>query len=117
MFGVSVEKVNENVGEVTVFADGAGGTQGKYDGNDKEIQKISLDPDGRKAVVLDDVKIDGTQTTALPVDIAFKKPDAGGFINGNTTAKEVMLTFKHKQSGHTRTVTINRVTGRVDAQY
>jgi len=116
IFGASIKKITDDVGEIILFADKTGGQQGKYDANDKDIRTISLDPDGRKIVVLKKIEIDGSDTVA-PVDIAFKKPDAAGFINGDTTAKEIVLTFEHTQSRHTRTVTINRVTGRVDAQF
>lgn len=116
-FGVYIKKATgEEIGEAILFADGTGGTAGVYDGSDKEIRKISLDPDNHKTVVLNDIKLDGT-SGVLPVSIAFKKPDATGFINGATSAKEVILTFKHTQSNRIKTVTINRITGRVDAQF
>lgn len=117
-FGVTIQKIaGEEIGEAILFADGSGGTAGVYDiGSDVEIRKISLDPDNHKTVILDDIKLDTTSGVS-PISIAFKKPDAAGFINGTTSTKEVILTFKHTQSNRVKTVTINRVTGRVDAQF
>ncbi|MBI2644963.1 type II secretion system protein [Candidatus Uhrbacteria bacterium] len=117
-FGVSVQKDSDNVGKIVIFADTntVSGTGIYDDGKDVKIQELSLDPDGRKTVVLDGITLDRTAHSA-PVDIAFKKPDAAGVVNGGVDAQEAVLTFKHMQSGHTRTVTVNRVTGRVDAQF
>ncbi len=120
-FGVTIARsVGSNSGEAIIFADVSGGTAGVYDVlTDKKIKEISLDPDNRKTVELNDIKVGGISGVS-PVHVAFKKPDATGFIdgkNGDTDPKEIVLTFKHTQSGHTKTVTINRVTGRVDAQY
>ena len=118
VFGVYIyNPAGTDIGEALIFADGAGGQAGVYDsGFDTEIRNISLDSDNHKTVILDGIQRDTVSGTG-PVTIAFKKPDAAGSVDGGTSVQEVLLTFKHTQSGRLKTVTINRVTGRVDAQF
>ena len=122
-FGVYVHQISGGVGEAIIFADtypvGGNGLFDSRVGGDTVIRTVSFDADNRKTVVLSDISVGGVSGTN-PVSIVYKKPDATAFINGengSSDPKDVILTFKHRQTNHTKTVTINRVTGRVDSQF
>lgn len=118
-FGVSIVKATNSA---IVFADlNTKVEQGKWNGDtpddagkkDIKIETVSFDVDKKGSVILDKILVEGVDFTL--VDIAFKAQTASSLINSlGAGTNTVVLTFKNKKTNHTKTLSFNRVTGRVD---
>lgn len=82
---------------------------------DQKIATLSFNVDNSDSIEIESIKLDGSTVTSA--DIAFKRPTASVYIDGNQDKSNVVIMFKNKKNNHTKTITVDRMTGRIDAEY
>lgn len=114
-FGIYLEKSDT----VLLFADNKkGNTVGVWEGQGKDDmigESISFDIGAHKNIELGGITFDGVLVDKA--HLAFRAPQAAGLVNGKPDVSIVLITLKDTKSGHTRAITFNRITGRVDVEY
>lgn len=83
--------------------------------NDSKLNDISLDIDKQGSIEISSISIDGVSVN--DIDIVFKRPISAVYIDGSQTATKVVITLHNKLNNHEKTITIDRITGRIDAEY
>ncbi len=117
-YGVYVKKPDT----VIMFSDNAGDANkvGVWEeqSNDEPIgEPVSLIVGAaKKSISIDGISIDGANTNN-DVHIGFRVLTASGLINGKSEGGVVTITLRSSKNNHTKSVTINRLTGRVNAEY
>ncbi len=105
-------------GDLLLYADtgaSGGGTANMYNaGVDALVETIPVVNPGH--VVIDDISWDGVGGKA-GVDGSFVAPRADMLLQGAETIQSVTVRLKSTKNGHTKSVTIHRITGRVDIDY
>ncbi len=78
---------------------------------------LSLDIDGHGSIEINSISLAGTEVQ--DADIVFKRPIAAVFIDGSQEAskKSATITLRNTINNHTKTIFIDRITGRIDAEY
>lgn len=116
-FGVYLNKPDVAL----VFADTTkGAAVGVWEqGKDDLIgMPLSFDVGAHKNIELSaegGIKFDAQSVDAA--HLAFRAPQASAVVNGKTDTSVVVITIKDTKSGHTRAITFNRITGRIDMEY
>ncbi len=82
----------------------------KYDaGLDEKIVDITLD----STVFVSSVTPSGPSSD---VDVVFSIPEAVTYINGSQVLSESSIVLEHTQTGSTRTIRVDRVSGRINVE-
>ncbi len=114
-YGVYIKKPDA----ITSFADLSGDPVGMKDASDPEIgSPITLKVGSRSNIRIDSDKgimVDGVRRDE--VTVAFRTPNASGLVDGKTEGNSIVITLHNTRNNHTKSVTINRITGRVDTEY
>lgn len=114
-YGVYLDAVS---GDALLYADtgtAGGGTAAVYDaGIDVLVETIRVADPGH--VVVDDISLDGAGGQSS-VDGTFIAPRADMLVGGAETTQNVAVRLRSLKNGHTKSVTIHRITGRVDIDY
>ncbi len=121
-YGVYIKKPDT----IILFADKTGDadkwgvwdTNGQQNGDEKIGEPIRLVVGSRKSIAIDTqngIAIDGVNQNE--VHIGFRALTASGLINGKSEGGIVTITLRSSKNNNTKKVTINRLTGRVDAEY
>lgn len=93
-------------------------TAAQQNGDVKIGELISLTVGAKKTISIDaqdGITLDGTPLDE--VNIGFRALTASGLINGKSEGGVVTITLSSSRNNHTKKVTFNRLTGRVDAEY
>lgn len=103
-----------------IFADNVT-INSKYDSGE-EVSTQSLDPnESSPRIIVQSIEVIPTfgasSTQQASIDIAFASPSGVVKFDGAETNNEVVITLQHTGTLKTKKVTINRLTGRIDAQY
>lgn len=108
--------VNEGV---ILFADA--NDNGTYDAaTDSLVKCVSLDVNNTHSIVIDGIKVTKTDDTVTAVSasaVSFRRPTAVVAIDGDTTMKKLSITLKNTKNSHTKVIEVDRVSGRIDAEY
>lgn len=115
-YGVYVKKP----GTIILFADlSSSNPVGIRDAGDPDIgSPITLKVGSRSSVQIDqDIGITLDGVSRDEVMVAFRAPNAAGLIDGKTESNSMVITLRNTRNKHTKTVTINRITGRVDTEF
>jgi hypothetical protein len=121
-YGVYIKKPNT----IIVFADKTGDankvgvwdTGGQPNGDAQIGEAISLTVGARAFIAIDaqqGITLDGAPQDEI--SIGFRALTASGLVDGKSEGGMVTITLRSSQNNHTKKVTINRLTGRVDAEY
>lgn len=109
-----------------VFADN--GTQNyRYDAPGEQIGTAVFDPNSNSPkIIVQSICVGGSGPTCTGgstqsnIDITFASPSGAILFDGNQLANapaQVVIVLQHTATLKTKTVTINRITGRIDAEY
>lgn len=115
-FGVYLKKPDVAI----VFADNkAGSAVGVWEqGKDTMIgEQLSFDVGAHKNIELGESGITFDAESVDEAHLAFRTPQAAGTVNGKPDTSVVVITLTDTKSRHTRAITFNRITGRVDVEY
>lgn len=121
-YGIYIKKPDTMI----MFADKTGDadkvgvwdTNGQQNGDEQIGEPILLTVGSRKSIAIDTqngIAIDSVSQNE--VHIGFRALTASGLINGKSEGGVVTITLRSSKNNHTKKVTINRLTGRVDAEY
>lgn len=121
-YGIYIKKPDTMIMFVDKTGDadkvGVWDTNGQQDGDEQIGEPILLTVGARKSIAIDTqngIAIDSVIQNE--VHIGFRALTASGLINGKSEGGVVTITLRSSKNNHTKKVTINRLTGRVDAEY
>ncbi|MBI4239832.1 prepilin-type N-terminal cleavage/methylation domain-containing protein [Candidatus Uhrbacteria bacterium] len=121
-FGVHIDK---EAGTAVIFADTYGATIGLWDGEGtadapkdkqfKEItQPISVDVDGKQSISIESITVLPGSSSKNVIDLSFRAISAATLFDGKGTEQRVSVKLKNIRNSHTKTVTLYRLSGRID---
>ncbi len=83
--------------------------------SDSKLNDISLDIDRQGSIEISSISIDGISVN--DTDIVFKRPIAAVYFDGVQDKSKAVITLRNKLNSHEKIITIDRITGRIDAEY